>query len=182
MIKTIEQARAFIRKEKVCTLFASSAKQPYPSLWDNVDLPDEKEPGEGGWPERVSAIWTWKNRLPERYPDEIFYGKVKGGHAVLMDMGYLRQTHFKQAYRPAEQLSPLAQFLYDKVRLEPWETAELRRFALDDFGATKGQFDTALKNLQISLNIARANDPAAEVDTWIAFSEAYQEIWAEHAG
>ena len=29
-------------------LFASSSKQPYPSLWDNVDLPDEKKPGEGG--------------------------------------------------------------------------------------------------------------------------------------
>jgi hypothetical protein len=181
VIKTFEEARAFVLEVKVCTLFANSGKQAYPSLWDNVDLPDKRS-GEGGWGERVSAIWTWKNRLPERYPDEIFYGKVRGGHAVLMEMGYLRDPHFATAYRPAQELSSLAQFLYDKVRFEPWDTAELRRFAVDEFGASKGQFDTALKNLQISLNIARANDPSAERDTWLAFSEAYHEIWAAHVG
>ena len=42
----------------------------------------------------MEAVWPWKNRLPLDYPSEIYYGKIKGGFAVLMDMPYLEETHF----------------------------------------------------------------------------------------
>ena len=67
----------------------------------------EKQEGEKGWGEKVTAVWDWKNRLPAEYPDEIFYGKIKGGLAVLMSMDYLRDVHFAAAYKPVEQLIKL---------------------------------------------------------------------------
>jgi hypothetical protein len=51
---------------------------------------------------------------------------------------------------------------------------------MEAHGCSKSQFDTALKNLQISLNIARSNDPAIERDTWLKFQELYPDIWALH--
>ena len=47
-------------------------------------------------------------------------------------------------------------------------------------GCSKSQFDTALKNLQISLNVVRANDPTIERDTWLPFQELYPGIWDLH--
>ena len=82
MIRTFEEARLLIRDLKICTIFESS-KSELPSLWEYVDLP-EKQEGEKGWGQKVSAVWDWKNRLPATFPDEIFYGKIKGGFAVLM--------------------------------------------------------------------------------------------------
>ena len=92
MIKTFEEARLLIRELKICTIFESS-KTELPSLWEHIDLP-EKQKGEQGWGQKVSAVWDWKNRLPAEFPNEIFYGKVKGGFAVLMTMNYLRDFHF----------------------------------------------------------------------------------------
>ena len=100
MIKTFEEARYLIRELQICTIFESS-KTKLPSLWEHVDLP-EKQEGEKGWGEKVSAVWDWKNRLPATYPDEIFYGKIKGGFAVLMTMDYLRDVHFASAYKPVQ--------------------------------------------------------------------------------
>ncbi len=178
MIKTFEEARDLIRELQICTIFASS-KTTLPSLWEHVDLP-EKQEGEKGWGEKVTAVWDWKNRLPATYPDEIFYGKIKGGFAVLMTMNYLRDVHFASAYKPVEQLNRLCQHVYEKIRMEPWETGPLRNEVIDEFGCSKSQFDTALKNLQISMNIARSNDPEIERDTWLAFVELYPDIWYAH--
>ena len=61
-------------------------------------------------------------------------------------------------------------------RNEPWETGALRNEAMEDYGCTKSRFDTALKNLQISMNVVRFNDPAIERDTWLAFQEQYPDI------
>ena len=47
-------------------------------------------------------------------------------------------------------------------------------------GCTKSRFDTALKKLQISLNIARSNDPSLKNDQWLAFSDLYPEIVEMH--
>ena len=58
-----------------------------------MDLP-EKQPGEKGWGPKISAVWRWKNQLPAHYPREIFYGKMKGGAAVLMTLDYLRNHHY----------------------------------------------------------------------------------------
>ncbi len=45
MITTIEDAYAFVREVKICTIFAQNTV--YASLWEQVDLPD-RQPGEKG--------------------------------------------------------------------------------------------------------------------------------------
>lgn len=175
-IKTIEDARAFVKAVQVCTIFPSD-KTELTSLYENVDLP-EKQSGESGWGERMEAVWPWKNKLPSDYPDEIYYGKIKGGFAVLMDMGYLETTHFPTAHKPVSTLNLLAQRIFEKIRVEPWATTELRNEIFAETGCSKSQFDTALKNLQISLNVVRACD--AEQDTWLTFKEVYSEIWNKY--
>lgn len=175
-VRTIDDARRFILDVKICTIFPSD-KVELTSLYENVDLP-EKQPGESGWGERMEVVWPWKNQLPAEYPNEIYYGKIKGGFAVLMDMQYLAESHFPSACKPVESLNRLAQQIYDKIRVEPWTTSELRKEIIFETGCTKSQFDTALKNLQISMNIVR--EPAAEQDTWLTFQEVYTDIWSKH--
>ena len=175
-VKTIEDARAFVKEVKICTIFPSD-KIALTSLYENVDLP-EKQPGESGWGARMEAVWPWKNQLPSDYPDEIFYGKIKGGFAVLMEMNHLADTHFPAAYKRVSSLNQLEQAVYEKIRVEPWTTTELRNEVVRERGCSKSQFDTALKNLQITLNIVRACD--AEQDTWLTFREVYAEIWNRH--
>jgi len=174
-IKTLDQAHIFVREVKICTIYASE-KTVHTSLWEHVDLP-EKQPGEKGWGEKVSAIWTWKNQLPAQYPEEIFYGKVKGGFAVLMDMDYLKDVHFPKAYKPVASLNTLAAFVFNKIEIEPWDTTSLRNHVVEEFGCSKSQFDTALKNLQITMNVVRSNDPTIEHDTWVTFRKLYPDIW-----
>jgi len=178
MIKTFEEARLLIRELKICTIFESS-KTELPSLWEYVDLPG-KQKGEKGWGQKVTAVWDWKNRLPATFPNEIFYGKIKGGFAVLMTMEYLRDFHFASSYRCIDELNPLAGHIFEKIRNEPWETTDLRKEVIEEYGCSKSRFDTALKNLQISLNIVRSNDPKIKRDTWLAFQELYPDIWDMH--
>lgn len=178
MIKTFEEARLLVQQLQVCTIY-ESAKTKLPSLWEYVDLP-EKQPGEKGWGAKVAAVWDWKNRLPTEFPDEIFYGKVKGGFAVLMSMDYLREVHFKAAYQPVDKLNPLYAHVFEKIRVEPWDTTSLRNEMIQAYGCSKSQFDTALKNLQISLNVVRSNEPDIERDTWLTFKEQYPDIWNLH--
>jgi hypothetical protein len=180
MIKTISQAHRFVKKVKVCTVFPSE-KTEWTSLWENVDIPD-KQPGESGWGEKMGAVWSWKTRLPAEYPYDIYYGKIKGGLAVLMDMAYMAETHFPQAYEPLRSLGTLAQQVHGLIEEQPWDTTTLRRVAMEEFGCTKGQFDTALKKLQISMNIVRLNDPRAEQDTWVPFRELYLDVWLRYVG
>ena len=178
MIKTFEDARLLVQQLRVCTIY-DSAKTKLPSLWKHVDLP-EKQAGEKGWGEKVSAVWDWKNRLPAEFPDEIFYGKVKGGFAVLMLMDYLQDVHFQSAYKPVDKLNPLSAQIFEKIRVEPWDTTSLRNEMIQEYGCTKSQFDTALRNLQISMNVVRSNDPDIERDTWLTFQEKYPDIWNLH--
>jgi len=178
MIRTFEEARLLIQKLTICTIFESS-KSELDSLWEHVDLP-EKQKGEKGWGEKVTAVWSWKNRLPAEFPDEIYYGKIKGGLAVLMTMDYLRDSHFASAYKSVDGLKPLSAYIFEKIRVEPWETTPLRNEMIEEYGCSKSQFDTALKNLQISLNVVRSNDPGVEKDTWLTFEELYPDIWNLH--
>lgn len=142
-----------------------------PSLWDVVDLPGRKA-GEKGWGEKITAIWTWKNELPATFPDEIFYGKIPGGLAVLMSMDRLK-THYAEHHRPLRECSALARKVYDVVRLDPMTTRALR----DELGMTrrpeKSRVDRALQELQVTLNIVRRNSPDDENDTWVPFREQY---------
>ena len=174
MIRTFDEAYEFVLEEKICTIFGSK-NSPYPSLWDNVDLPERKK-GEKGWGEKITAVWTWKNELPATFPDEIFYGKVAGGDAVLMEKNYLRDTHYPAAKQETSELTPLARAAFAHVRIEPFYTGELRKIVMEETGCTKSRFDTALKQLQISLNIARSNHPDEKNDRWLLFSELYPEI------
>lgn len=173
-LKTFDDAYRFVLKQKVCTVFGSIGS-PYPSLWDSTAL-SETKPQAGGWSPKVMAVWDWKTRIPQTYPDEVFYGKIRGGDAVLMEMQYFRNQHYRQFHKPADQLGPLEQGIFELIRLDQGYTGELRKRALSQFTCTKSQFDTALKKLQISLNIIRSNDPVHTNDFWLPMSEVYAEL------
>lgn len=68
MIRTFEDACDFVLRHKVVTVFGSKGS-PHPSLWDNTDLSEDK-PAEGGWSPKVTAVWDWKTRIPQTFPDE----------------------------------------------------------------------------------------------------------------
>jgi hypothetical protein len=156
---------------KMCAVL-SGKRRGLPSLWDAVDLPD-KRPGDKGWGRKMEAVWTWKTQLPVRFPDEIFYGKIQGGTAVLMAMDYLREKHFPESFRAIRDCSRLAQQMFELIRLDRLGTTELRRDCLGRFGCSKGQFASALKELQVTLNVVRSNDPDATCDIWVPFREIY---------
>ena len=174
MIKTFEEAYKFVIDHKIVTVFGSK-KSSYPSLWDNTAL-SEKKPKAGGWSPKVSAVWDWKTRIPQTYPKKVFYGKVKGGDAVLMEMKHFRKKHYPEHYQPVDELDLLPQQVYEMIRLEPGYTGSLRKQAIEKFECTKSRFDTALKKLQISLNVVRSNDTAHENDFWLTMNEVHPEI------
>ncbi|MTI87930.1 MAG: hypothetical protein FH748_08180 [Balneolaceae bacterium] len=178
MIKTLEEAYRFVKKVKICTIFPTE-KVEFTSLWENVDLP-KKQTGEKGWGKRMSAVWTWKNQLPAEYPTEIFYGKIKSGLAVLMEMDYMAHDHFPRAYKDIQTQDQLTQFIHSKIVIEPWDTTTLRKATIQEIGCTKSQFDTALKKLQITLNIVRLNDSQIKRDTWVPFKELYLDVWRQY--
>lgn len=169
-VRTLQQARAFVRKKGLVGIFSNN-DGAMACLWDVVDLPG-RQPGEKGWGQKVSAIWTWKNELPARWPEEIFYGKIPGGLAVLMTMNRL-ETHYREHHRPVEQCSPLARRIATLLRLDPLTNKALRR----ELGLTektdKYRFERALQELQVTLNIARRNGPEDKSDTWVPFREKY---------
>ena len=177
-IKTLPEARRFVKQVRICSLFSDKSGN-LPSLWDVVDLPDRR-PGERGWGEKIGAVWNWKNRLPAEYPDEIFYGKIKGGAAVLMTLDYLRDVHYTEAHRELRDCRRLARQIYEVVRTDLLDTTALRKESIARFNCTKSRFDSALKELQITLNIVRSNDPDVERDTWVRFQEIYPEIYDHH--
>lgn len=173
-VKTLEEALEFVQAVEICTIFSGKANG-IPSLWDAVDLPD-REGGRTKWGAKVEAVWAWKNELPEMYPDDIYYGKISGGHAALMTIAYLAKVHYPKNYKAVEECSELAQQVYDAIRINPNVTGELRRETMALYGCSKSRFDTALKQLQVSLNIVRSNEPGLKQDTWIPFREAYLDI------
>jgi len=177
-IRSLKQARAFVLKVGVCGIF-SNAKGAMPCLWDVTDLP-VRRPGERGWGQRVIAIWSWKNELPAVYPDEIFYGKIPGGLAVLMSMDHLRAEHYPKHHRPIRECSPLARKIYGVLRHDPLTTAELRRELEMTRRPERSRFDRALQELQTTLNIARRNSLEDENDTWVLFTEQYVTITSEN--
>lgn len=170
-IRTLEDAYHHIQSIGICTLFSSKVSS-IPALWDIVDLPAEGG-GNTKWGARVEAIWAWKNGLPETYPEDIFYGKIPGGHAVLMSMQHLREVHYPKCYKDLSSCSDLAQKIYEIIRLDPSETAEIRAIAIERHNCTKSRFDTAMKQLQITLNIARRTEPGDRKDRWLPFRELY---------
>lgn len=170
-VTTIEEAYDFIQEKGICTIFSESVPGVL-SFYDAVDLP-ERSGGRTKWGARMEAVWGWKTELPTLYPDDVYYGKIKGGHAVLMSMHFFREEHYPLNARPVSSCKPLARQLFEVVRLSPGTTAEVRREAMGRFGCTKSRFDSALKELQVTLNIVRLNEPNLKNDTWVPFDEVY---------
>jgi hypothetical protein len=47
-------------------------------------------------------------------------------------------------------------------------------------GFANKQFDAALKELQVTLNIVRSNEPGIDRDTWLPFKELYLGIYMKY--
>jgi hypothetical protein len=43
-------------------------------------------------------------------------------------------------------------------------------------GCTKSQFESALKKLQVSLNIVRSNEPSLKNDFWLTMRELHLDL------
>lgn len=171
--RTLEDARQFVLDMGMIGIL-HDAKGKLPTLWDAVDFPD-KQPGEGGWGEKMGKVWTWKNELPSTYPTDVFYGKIKGGRAVLMSMAKLHELYAKQ-HKPIEECSTLAQELYEVIRQGPIMTVPLRQLLGMTDRKARAPFDRALQELQVTFNIARLNRADVEGDTWVPFGEQYPEF------
>ena len=169
--RTLEGALEYVQAVKMCTLFSNKV-EGLPALWDMIDLP-EIGGGRTKWGARVEAIWAWKNELPETYPDEVFYGKIPSGLAVLMAMDHLREVHYPKSVSDCRDL---AQKIFEIIRLDPTETAEIRAIAMERHGCSKSQVDTALKQLQVTLNIARDPQAGTGKDRWLPFREIYHDF------
>ncbi len=167
-VRTVEDARRFVREVGLCLIFAERGRLALPSLWDVVDAPD-KQPGERGFGERASLVWRLKNDLPMAYPDEVFYGKLRGGRAMLCTLERL-ETIFREQRREPGEVSRDAQRLLSVVRTRPIANHDLRAEAGFDRPEARARFERALQELQVALLIARVDvDP----DTWFLFDAAY---------
>ena len=93
-----------------------------------------------------------------------------------MEMRYFREEHYPKAYQAVDELDALSQGVYELIRLEPGYTGELRKRAIAGLHCTKSQFDTALKKLQISLNVVRSMDPKLKNDFWLTMREVHLDI------
>lgn len=173
-IRTLEDARAFVLKVQICGIFAPIAESGA-CLWDVTDFPEENPNGKG-WGPRVSAVWNWKNALPQTFADEIFYGKAPKDQAVLMTLDYLRRVHYPEHHRPPSACTPMARAILEQVRLEPMTTGNLRKSMDATLPPRRNSFEKALRELQVTLNIVRRNSPLDTHDTWILFSEEYLDI------
>jgi hypothetical protein len=61
---------------------------------------------------------------------------MKGGAAVLMTLDYLRNHHYPQSHREIGGCCRLAQRIYELIRLDSYDTTELRRAGIAQFGCT----------------------------------------------
>jgi hypothetical protein len=139
-----------------------------------------RSPGKEAWRERLGTKGYCHLDLEKSTARKVstgdFYGKIKGGLAVLMSMDYLRERHYPEYHRPLRDCSPLARRLYEIIRMDPIMTGRLREEMNMTKRPERSQFDRALKELQITLNIARRNSANDESDTWVPFTEQYLEI------
>jgi hypothetical protein len=93
-----------------------------------------------------------------------------------MTLEYLRTRHYPNFHRPVAACSPLARKIYELVRIEPMTTPALRKAVLKGDKSRKAAFAKALVELQVTLNIVRANDPEITTDTWLRFADQYPSI------
>lgn len=174
-VRSVEDALEFVRSVGLCLIFAQTKaprNERLPSLWDVVDAPD-KQPGEHGFGERAGIVWQLKNDLPMTYPGEIFYGKLRGGRAMLCTLDQLREIYRDQRTR-AEDLGRDARKLMELIRLRPITNGELRLDAGFHLPAARSRFERALLELQVGLLIARVD---VNPDTWFLFDATYPNLF-----
>jgi hypothetical protein len=178
-VRTVDDARRFVLDIGVCQIFESGpshrsgGRKPMPSLWDVVDAPD-KQPGERGFGERSALVWRLKNELPMAYPDQVFYGKLSTGRAMLCTLDYLLSIYGRQR-RPGDPLSPDALRLLRIIETRPINNHDLRLDAGFHAPEMRARFERALQELQVRFFIARIDvDP----DTWFPFEAAYPTLAA----
>ncbi len=172
-VRSVDDALEFVRAVGLCLIFEekrTTKRAPLPALWDVVDAPD-KQPGERGFGERAGVVWRLKNDLPMTYPDEIFYGKLRNGRAMLCTMDRLNEIYREQRKRP-DDLSHDARKLFEIIRLRPITSGDLRLDSGFHLPNARSRFERALQELQIGLLIARVDvDP----DTWFLFDAVYSQ-------
>lgn len=173
-MRTVDDALHFVRAVGLCLIFEekrTGKHAPMASLWDVVDAPD-KRPGERGHGERAMAVWRLKNELPLTYPEEIFYGKLPNGRAMLCTLARL-ETLYREQHQPLDALGKDARRLFEIIRLRPITSGDLRLDAGFHLPGDRSRFDRALQELQIALQIARVDtDP----DTWFLFDAAFPSV------
>ncbi len=170
-VRTIEEARDFILKVEICGILGRSKTMP--TLWEAVDAPD-KVPGATGWGDKMGYVWGWKNELPARYPDEIFYGKIKSG-AVLCSMNKLREL-FIANHKPISELSEIASKLFSTIKQNLANNKELKDMCGLKGKTNKTIYDKALLELQLTFNIVRVNRIDTDGDTWTLFEKQYPQF------
>lgn len=167
-VRTVEDAKRFVEEVGLCLIFGESGRLGYPTLWDVVDAPD-KRPGERGFGERTNLVWRLKNDLPAMYPDEIFYGKLANGRAMLCTIERLEEILREQRREP-DEVSRDARRLLTVIATRPITNRELRAEAGFEGPGAERRFNRALQELQVAMLIARVDtDP----DTWFPFDAAY---------
>lgn len=175
-VGTLEELHSLVLEIGVCGIF-KERPNAYPRLWDILDFPDAVTAGSSRRGLRMDRVWSWKNELPAMFPEDIFYGKMANGDAVLMSVPHLREPHYVSAYQPVSQNDVLARQIFESVCLEPGiATGELKNMVMDRIACTRSAFSTALKKLQISLNIARSPESPIQTDHWLRFSELFPDL------
>jgi endonuclease-8 len=174
-VRTLEQARDFVLKVGLCGVLYDP-KGKLPTLWDALAF---TEAGPNAWGEHLIKIWELRQQLAATYPDQIFSGKIRGGHMVLMSMEKL-QEQYARFHRPIEACSELAQQLYAIIAHEPIMTQPLRQTAGMITRKDRSRFERTLQELQRTFNIARV--PSTHTgDMWVPFHQQYPHIAASTA-
>jgi endonuclease VIII len=168
-VRTLEQARDFVLKVGLAEIL-HNPKGRRPTLWDAVAF---EGTGPDAWGEKLAEVWALRQQLVASYPDQIFSGKIRGGHVVLMSMPRLQQE-YERFHRPLEACSELAQQLYSAIAQGPIATLALRQATGLVTRKDRGRFERALQELQSTFNIARsaASDSA---DVWVPFQQQYRQ-------
>jgi hypothetical protein len=169
-VHSLEEARDFVQKVGRAGIIRDP-KGKLPTLWDALAFTGT---GPDAWGEKLAQVWALRQQLVATYPDQIFSGKIRGGHIVLMSMEKLREQYARD-HRPLEECGELAQQLYAIIAQGPIATIPLRQAAGLVTRKDRGRFERALQELQATFNIARAA-AADSTDIWVPFFQQYPQI------
>jgi hypothetical protein len=143
-------------------------KGKLPTLWDALAFTGT---GPDTWGEKLARVWALRQQLVQTYPEQLFTGKIRGGHIVLMSMERLKQEYARY-HRPLEACSELAQQLFASIAQAPVASIPLRQAAGLITRKDRGRFERALQELQSTFNIARLPD-SDSADVWVPFLQQY---------